>query len=176
MYPKLPLDFIGITQGFSSKHPAIDLGWNKYQGEPVYAATDGEVVAQGTYSDAGNMIVIALYEEDKTILTRYLHLKDKSKYKVGDKIKLGEIIGNMGKTGKATGTHLHFEYWICPKNYKYGFSGIYKYAVNPLDYCYLYEGMRISKDDVNKVKKVPTTNELDILKNKLKRIQDIINE
>lgn len=141
---------------------------------------DGEVVLTGTYSDAGNMIVIASSDNEKTIITRYLHLKDKPKYKIGDHINFSDIIGHMGKTGRATGTHLHFEYWICPPKYQYKFQDIYKYAKNPLDYCYIYDGMTVSKSDINLVRHYndsenDKSNEAK-LQDKLDRIKKIIEE
>ena len=154
MLPRLPLDYIGISQSFSSKHPAIDLGWHNYEGESIYSAFDGEVILNGTYSDAGHMIIIADYKKNQTILSRYLHLKEKSDLKVGSKVRQGDIIGKMGNTGLSTGTHLHFEYWICPKDYKYKFSDIYKYSLNPIKYCYLYPNMEANKNDISSLLKV----------------------
>lgn len=182
MFPRLPLDSIGITNPFSKSHPAIDLGWSSYRGEPVYASLSGTVVLSGFFSDAGNTLVIATDTTDATIITRYLHLKDKPKYKIGDSVKQNEIIGNMGDTGNARGVHLHFEYWRCPKNYSYKFKDIYKYALNPLDYCYVLDGMKVSSDDKKLVKylenNAETSNksEIDILKEKIQKIKQIIEE
>lgn len=152
MQPMLPLDYIGITRHYTSNHRAIDLGWHDYEGEPVYSALEGKVVLSGTYSDAGNILVIATKYNDKTILTRYLHLKDKPKYQLNDKVKQFQHIGDMGNTGDTSGTHLHFEYWICPKNYRYKFKDQAIYAVDPLKYCYVFPEQTVNEEDKDKVK------------------------
>jgi murein DD-endopeptidase MepM/ murein hydrolase activator NlpD len=118
---------------------------------PVYSAISGEVVFKGEFVDAGNMIVIANSDNNQTIITRYLHLKTLPKFKIGDKVKQGDYIADMGNTGNSMGTHLHFEYWICPKNYKYQFSDQKKYAVDPLKYCYVYPNQIVNENDKNKV-------------------------
>lgn len=151
MQPRLPVNYIGVTKFYNDKHRAIDFGWHAYEGEPIYSTLPGEVVLSGTYNDSGHILVITTKYSDKTILTRYLHLKDKPKYKVGDNVKQDEHIGDMGNTGETTGTHLHFEYWICPKNYKYQFSDQAKYAVDPLKYCYVFPNQSVSEEDKNKV-------------------------
>lgn len=43
------------------------------------------------------------------LLSRYAHFEKLPKWKVGDKIKRGEIIGKMGNTGASNGIHLHFD-------------------------------------------------------------------
>lgn len=164
MYPRLPLKFIGITDvfgmrkhpitGVSTFHYGLDLGWNRYQGEPVYASYDATVVDEGYNSSLGNYVVLKYKIQNKTIINRYLHLKNRAIVKKGSKVNQNEIIGYMGKTGSAVGVHLHFEYWICPDNYSYRSSDYVKYAVDPLKHCYLYEGQEVSSSSISNVKKV----------------------
>lgn len=186
MYERLPLDFIGITEYFgnrinpitnvSSYHYAVDLGWNKYQGEPIYASYDGTVVLEEYDNNLGNYIVLMHDKKDNRIITRYLHMKNRSTLKKGTKVKRGQVIGYMGTTGQSTGTHLHFEYWICPKNYTYNYADRSKYAVDPLKYCYLFENQQASSKSLPKLKKVvgkPITK--DETKNQIKVVGEFLN-
>lgn len=167
MYSKLPLKFIGITENFgmrkdpisgvSSYHYGTDFGWNKYQGEPVYAANTGKIVYEGYDSNLGNYVVLKYTNGNNTIINRYLHLKNRALVRVNQNVKRGQILGYMGATGYVTGVHLHFEYWICPKNYTYKYSDRPKYAKNPLNYCYLFEDQEVSKSSSSIVKRVVGT-------------------
>lgn len=75
-------------------------------GTPVLATADGEViVSKSDKTGYGKHIVIQHDEEFKTL---YSHLS-KLNVKVGDKIKIGDVIGLVGNTGTSTGSHLHYE-------------------------------------------------------------------
>lgn len=186
MYDRLPLDYIGITDlfgvridpisGLSRFHYGIDLGWHKYQGEPVYAVNDCLVTYEGFDSSLGNFIVLEYIKDNNKIINRFFHLKERSKLKKGDLVKRKDIIGYMGTTGYSTGVHLHFEYWICPKDYKYSYADRKKYAVNPLDYCYLFKDQSYSNSSISKLKKVvgKSVNE-DKTKSQVKVIKEKLN-
>ncbi len=157
MYERLPLDFIGVTEKFGQRknpktgvisyHYAIDLGWYKYQGEPVYAIYDSVLVEEGFNNNLGNYTVFKYKKGNNTIIYRYLHLKNRTTIKVGENVKQKQIIGYMGTTGDSTGTHLHFEYWICPSNYNYNYEDRSKYAVDPLKYCYLFDDQKVGQSE-----------------------------
>ena len=182
MYDRLPLDYIGITDDFGERidpiskektfHTAIDLGWHKKAGEPIYAANDGTVLLEEFDSTLGNYLVLSYEKDGKTIINRYCHMKDRAIVKKGEKVKRKQIIGYMGTTGYSTGVHLHFEYWIGPKNYKYYYGDRLKYAVDPLKYCYLFEDQIASTNSLPRLKKVvgsPVTkdnakNQLEVIK------------
>ena len=143
-YAKFPVNFVGVSQRFKgSAHWGTDFGWNSAHGGPnvaVYAVDDGEVVsAVSNDPNVGNMIVTMHKNliSGKWVLTRSHHLS-KFSVKKGDTLKQGQQIGNMGDTGKTTGPHLHFEFWICPVNFVYSASDKSKYAVNPMLNLYLY--------------------------------------
>ena len=90
-------------------HRGVDICGTGY-GSPLYAAKDG-VVTERAYSNAlGNYVEI--YHGDN-YYTRYLHMAVLSPYvSVGDSVKMGQTIGDMGCTGDCYGTHLHFEIWV----------------------------------------------------------------
>ena len=86
---------------------------NKF-GTPVYVAADGLVVFAGTDKDAvyspwlnfyGNLIVI---EHENKLYTLYAHLSEIN-VQAGQEVEVGEKIGEVGQSGVATGSHLHFE-------------------------------------------------------------------
>ncbi len=75
------------------------------EGTPVKAASDGVVTlnAPNTFY-SGNVIVI---DHGQGLQTIYAHLQ-KMNVKKGQKVKQGEVIGTVGKTGRVTGPHLHW--------------------------------------------------------------------
>ncbi len=93
-----------ISQGYLAGHRAIDIqGWT---GLKIAAADTGFVVECGwDNSGYGNVIVI---DHGGGVLTRYAHLNTMS-VQAGDAVKQGDVIGEMGSTGRSTGPHLHFE-------------------------------------------------------------------
>lgn len=74
-------------------------------GTDVYATGDGKVTLAGWKQGYGNCIVI---NHGYGFETLYGHLS-KYKVRVGQKVKRGEVIGQVGNTGKSTGPHLHYE-------------------------------------------------------------------
>lgn len=94
-----------ISQGYRSYHRAIDIA-NK-AGGPILAADDGRVIIAGwpDNSGYGNRIII---DHGNGYQTLYAHL---SRFNVvpGQSVSKGNVIGQMGSTGRSTGTHLHFE-------------------------------------------------------------------
>lgn len=145
-YFKYPLNWNSITTYFSSSHLGIDLGWNSSHGGanvPVYASTDGIVVMAQFWGTAGNTVRIRYDDPNQkySVFTQYKHLS-KFNVKVGDKVVVGQQIGNMGNTGSAsTGTHLHFDYVKTPYQYNYTQSSDEraKYSLNPVNYLVLGE-------------------------------------
>jgi len=75
------------------------------QGTPVKAAAGGVVVYSEFHPQYGNMIEI---DHGNGLITRYAHNSTRL-VKVGEVVLAGVKIGEVGKTGRATGTHLHFE-------------------------------------------------------------------
>lgn len=76
----------------------------------LFALVDGVVVAGGLNSERGNMIAVAFKGTDGTAYTYlYQHLASKPKKQVGEKVKMGDVLGTAGNTGKSGGVHLHVE-------------------------------------------------------------------
>ena len=93
-----------ITQEFKPWHKGIDVA--NRSGGAVLAADSGVVVhASWDNTGYGNMIMV---DHGNGFKTLYGHL---SKYAVvvGQSVKKGDKLGDMGNTGRSTGTHLHFE-------------------------------------------------------------------
>ncbi|MBR1826030.1 MAG: M23 family metallopeptidase [Alphaproteobacteria bacterium] len=75
------------------------------EGTPVKASGDGKVILSGTdYFYTGNMVIL---DHGQGLQTIYAHLKE-AKVQEGDVVRQGDVIGLVGKTGRATGPHLHW--------------------------------------------------------------------
>ncbi|MEH7333799.1 peptidoglycan DD-metalloendopeptidase family protein [Neobacillus drentensis] len=93
-------DTYGTRQG---KHKGIDIAGK--MDTPVLAVDDGIVIKSYFSNTYGNVVFI---KHPSKVVTVYAHLTRRNVY-VGQNIKQGDVVGKMGKTGQATGTHLHFE-------------------------------------------------------------------
>jgi len=97
-----------VTSGFGIRrgrvHEGIDISAKK--GTPVKAAADGVVLYSGSeLKGYGNLVIL---RHDNDLITVYAH-NSKNKVKEGDRVKCGQVISLAGDTGRATGSHLHFE-------------------------------------------------------------------
>ncbi|SNR76189.1 M23 family metallopeptidase [Desulfurobacterium atlanticum] len=97
-------------------HPGVDIS-NK-PGTPVRVTADGKVVQVGRWAGWGKIVVVRHPSGYKTV---YAHLR-KIYVKKGQKVKLGQVIGEMGNTGRSTGPHLHYgvmkdNRWINPMKF-----------------------------------------------------------
>ncbi|WP_297773012.1 M23 family metallopeptidase [uncultured Roseovarius sp.] len=87
-------------------------------GTPIYATADGVVTHAGWLSGYGRLVKI---KHPFGIETRYAH-QSRIRVKVGQRVSRGERIGDMGNSGRSTGTHLHYEIRVGGK------------SVNPMTY------------------------------------------
>jgi murein DD-endopeptidase MepM/ murein hydrolase activator NlpD len=89
------------------KGPAIHSGLDIRgdMGEPVRATAAGKVETAGWNGGYGNMVEI---DHGNQFSTRYGHLSAIG-VKVGQMVKVGDVIGRIGSTGRSTGPHLHYE-------------------------------------------------------------------
>tara|TARA_B110000208_G_scaffold83654_1_gene106215 strand:- start:3 stop:1301 length:1299 start_codon:yes stop_codon:yes gene_type:complete len=74
-------------------------------GTPIYATADGVVARAEWWGGYGRVVYI---KHAFGIETRYAHLA-KIRVKKGQRVSRGQKIGDMGNSGKSTGTHLHYE-------------------------------------------------------------------
>ena len=109
-WPTNPLYIITSRYGWrrGGFHDGIDICESGY-GSPIYAANDGIVyrAKYGTTSIGYHVIL----KHDNEYYTVYGHLS-KIKVKEGDRVSKGDIIGEMGSTGRSSGPHLHFAVYI----------------------------------------------------------------
>lgn len=89
--------------GQRAYHEGIDV--IAAEGSTILAAAGGIVVVAEFHPQYGNMVEI---DHGNGLISRYAHAS-KRHVKVGDLVQRGEKIGEVGRTGRATGTHLHFE-------------------------------------------------------------------
>ena len=93
-----------ITQGYRFYHRAIDIA--NQGGGPILAADAGVVTTAGwTGGGYGNAIVV---DHGNGFQTLYAHLSA-IQVQAGQRVGRGNVIGQMGTTGRSTGVHLHFE-------------------------------------------------------------------
>jgi murein DD-endopeptidase MepM/ murein hydrolase activator NlpD len=89
--------------GRSALHTGLDFA--APVSTPILAAAGGVVVTQELHPEYGNMVEI---DHGNQLITRYAHAS-KVWVKVGDLIKRGQKIAEVGTSGRSTGSHLHFE-------------------------------------------------------------------
>ena len=87
-------------------HSGID--FNGQLGSDVLAVADGVVTFAGRHSGYGNMVDI---DHGNGYMTRYAH-NSENLVKPGQRVRSGDVVGKMGRTGRATGVHVHFEVWL----------------------------------------------------------------
>jgi murein DD-endopeptidase MepM/ murein hydrolase activator NlpD len=94
---------IDPISGRSALHTGVDI--IATPGTPVMAAAGGVVSTVAFHPEYGNIVDI---DHDNGLTSRYAHLL-KSSVKVGDVVMKGQLIAQVGNTGRTTGPHLHFE-------------------------------------------------------------------
>jgi len=89
-----------------SRHTGLDL--KGADGEPVRAAARGRVmIAQDLYF-SGNGVYV---DHGRGVYTGYFHLS-RILVDVGDLVEAGQLVGEVGSTGRVTGPHLHWSLWV----------------------------------------------------------------
>jgi murein DD-endopeptidase MepM/ murein hydrolase activator NlpD len=112
-YRKPVIGEVEFTSGFGVRsdpflgRPAMHTGldFRAATGDPVRATANGKVVSSGWQGGYGRMVEI---DHGNGLSTRYGHLSAIN-VKVGEYVKIGQVIGEVGSTGRSTGPHLHYE-------------------------------------------------------------------
>ncbi|SEM00787.1 Murein DD-endopeptidase MepM and murein hydrolase activator NlpD, contain LysM domain [Roseovarius tolerans] len=109
-----------FTSGYGMRWGRLHAGTDfaAPHGTPIYATADGVVGHAGWQSGYGRLVKI---DHAFGIETRYAHMS-RIRVKPGQRVSRGDRIGDMGNTGRSTGTHLHYEVRVDGK------------AVNPMTY------------------------------------------
>lgn len=127
---KTPLKYTRISSGFTHRrfHPTLHR-WKKHlaidyaapTNTPVQAVASGQVKYVGRKGASGNLVMI---EHAGGYTSYYAHLNKFGAIEVGDRVSQRTVIGYVGKTGRATGPHLHFalkngKKWVNPLKVKF---------------------------------------------------------
>jgi murein DD-endopeptidase MepM/ murein hydrolase activator NlpD len=144
-------------------HNGIDLAGKS--GEPLKAIFGGTVINASPIGQYGNTVVV---QHEDGHHSYYAHL-DKTSVKDGDVIKAGDIIGNLGSTGKSTGPHVEF-----------GIKNPERKSINPFDYSPLQgmlggkpaqqEGVLVASND--KYAQFPLAVKQELMKKDVEKIQE----
>lgn len=113
---KAPLKFSRITSGFTRRrlHPVqkvfkahLGTDYAAPYGTPILAVGDGIVEQAGRTGGNGNFVKI---RHNGTYSTQYLHMR-KILVRQGQRVQQGDVIGEVGSTGLATGPHVCYRFW-----------------------------------------------------------------
>jgi len=105
-----------VTGAFGSKRILNGQPRNQHNGEdiaaslgtPVKATNDGVVKMVDDHFFSGKGVIL---DHGLGLFTMYFHL-DTTAVKEGERVKRGDVIGTVGKSGRATGPHLHWGAWL----------------------------------------------------------------
>jgi len=111
-----PVDF-RVSSSFNPnrRHPVLKtvrphrgVDYAAPRGTPIKAAGDGKIIFRGVKSGYGNAVIL---QHGGNITTLYAHMSSfAAKARLGKRVRQGQTIGFVGKTGLVTGVHLHYEY------------------------------------------------------------------
>lgn len=116
---RTPVDFARISSYFNlkRKHPILNrirahkgVDYAAKTGTPVKSTGDGKIIFRGRKGGYGNVVIV---QHGKKYTTLYAHLsKFKKGQKTGSLVRQGQVIGFVGRTGLASGPHLHYEFRV----------------------------------------------------------------
>jgi len=112
-----------VNGKIGANHTGVDLYPIERFGAPIYSAGDGIVLHISNNTGYGNLTVI---QHPNGLVSYYAH-QQKFKVKQNEKVKAGDLIGEVGSSGKSTGPHLHFEIR----------TGLWQEQLNPEKYIHV---------------------------------------
>lgn len=124
-----------MTRGRIEHHGGIDIPAQK--GTPIYAAGDGVVVAAGPVQGFGSH---AVYIQHPNGLTTVYGHGSAHNVKLGQAVKAGDKVAEVGSEGHSTGNHLHFGVLK---------GGVNGHPINPLDFFGSDKLASPTKNDLN---------------------------
>lgn len=152
---RYPVNYIAISVPFKKgKHYGTDFGWSSKNGgknQPIYAVEDGKIIYRQTQTTSGGKVIHI--KHNNGYVSEYAHL-DTWVVKKGDKVKRGQKIGTMGKSGNASGEHLHLGVY---KGTKIDYNDKSKF-VDPKKYLYTTQDQKVGATTAKKydIKEFPT--------------------
>jgi murein DD-endopeptidase MepM/ murein hydrolase activator NlpD len=115
---RMPIEFARISSRFTSarKHPILGkvrahqgVDYAARTGTPIRAAGDGRVAFAGWKGGYGRAVIL---DHGRGYTTLYGHMSNFGKYRTGQRVVQGSVIGYVGASGLATGPHLHYEFRV----------------------------------------------------------------
>lgn len=114
---RIPIEFARLSSTFGMrKHPVLGrmrahkgVDYAARTGTPIMAAGDGRIELAGWKNGYGKTVIINHGQGRSTL---YGHMSAFGKFKRGQRVGQGAIIGRVGSTGLATGPHLHYEFRV----------------------------------------------------------------
>jgi len=110
-----PIDFARVSSRFNlrRKHPVLNrirahkgVDYAASTGTPIKSTGDGRVIFRGIKGGYGRVVIV---QHGQKYSSLYAHMSKYGRYKNGSSIKQGQVVGYVGKSGLATGPHLHYE-------------------------------------------------------------------
>lgn len=110
-----PIDFARVSSHFNlrRKHPVLNrirahkgVDYAASTGTPIKTTGDGKVIFRGVKGGYGRVVIVQHGQQYSSL---YAHMSKYGHYKVGSRVKQGQTVGYVGKSGLATGPHLHYE-------------------------------------------------------------------
>jgi murein DD-endopeptidase MepM/ murein hydrolase activator NlpD len=114
---RMPIPYARLTSGFGTRrHPVLGksrmhkgVDYAAGTGTPIMAAGDARVQFVGWKGGYGRAVIL---DHGRGYTTLYAHMSKFGKYKAGQRISQGSVIGYVGSSGMSTGPHLHYEFRV----------------------------------------------------------------
>ncbi|TXL22995.1 peptidase M23 [Methylococcaceae bacterium HT2] len=116
---RTPIDFARISSRFNlkRKHPVLNrirahkgVDYAAKTGTPIKSAGDGKITYRGRKGGYGRVVIV---QHGQKYSTLYAHMsKYRKGQRVGSRVKQGQVIGYVGRSGLASGPHLHYEFRV----------------------------------------------------------------